>query len=86
MAKYDPLRRYLRRQRGAEIELSFAEIERILGAMLPHAASRPEWWIEDISAQVKGVQQAAWRDAGYRAFLIKQSERVHFRRQSSPAN
>ena len=33
MAKYDPLCGHLRRQRHAEFELTFVEIERILGAI-----------------------------------------------------
>ena len=44
MSKYDPLYGHLRRQRQAELELTFAEIERILGAMLPNSADRPQWW------------------------------------------
>lgn len=79
MAKYDPLRRYLRRQHRAEVELNFAEIERILGAMLPKAASDPAWWGNQIPAQTKAVQRAAWREAGYEAFLIAHSERVRFK-------
>jgi hypothetical protein len=44
MGKYDPLRDYLRRQRTPEVDLSFAEIERLLAAMLPNSASTPQWW------------------------------------------
>ena len=33
-----------RRQRQDELELTCAEIERILGAMLPKSASLPQWW------------------------------------------
>ncbi len=43
MSKYDPLSGHLRRQRQDELELSFAEIERILGAMLPKSAARQQW-------------------------------------------
>lgn len=34
MAKYHPLRDYLRKQKFAEFELSFAEMERTIGYML----------------------------------------------------
>jgi hypothetical protein len=80
MAKYDPLRDYLRRQRTGEFELTFVEIERLLGAMLPNSASRPQWWANVTSPDQASVQRNAWRDAGYDAFLIAGRDRVRFRR------
>lgn len=44
MGKYEPLRDHLRRRKSDEFELTFAEIERVLGVMLPNSASRPQWW------------------------------------------
>jgi hypothetical protein len=41
MAKYDPFHAYLRRRRGGEVLLTFDEIERIIGALLPHGPLRP---------------------------------------------
>ena len=38
MGKYDPLRDHLRRQKADEFDLTFQEIERKLGAMLPNSA------------------------------------------------
>jgi hypothetical protein len=64
MGKYDPLGRDLRRQRSAGIELRFAEIERILHATPPNHASPPKWWGIEGAAQIRQVQQAAWRGVG----------------------
>lgn len=44
MNKYDPLSGHLRRQKLAEFEMTFVEIERVFGAMLPNSAARPQWW------------------------------------------
>lgn len=43
MAKYEPLVRYLRRQKTSEVELSFRDIERIVG-FLPKASTDLQWW------------------------------------------
>jgi hypothetical protein len=80
MAKYDPLCRLLRKQKLEEFELSFAEIERVLGAMLPNGASHPQWWANVPDLHGGHVQRVAWRDAGFDAFLIVGSDRVQFRR------
>lgn len=82
MGKYDPLHRHLRRQRAAELELSFAEIERILGALLPKSANRPQWWANVTDLDTAHVQRHAWGRAGYDAFLIAGRDRVRFRRTS----
>lgn len=77
MAKYDPLKRYLSRQKISRVEMSFAEIERVIGAFLPKRAQSPDWWV---SAEAPAtVQAAAWRSAGFRARLTG-SERVLFER------
>jgi hypothetical protein len=81
MAKYDPLGAYLRRKKNAVLELSFADIERVIGAMLPNSASAPQWW-EDEGAERRQIQCRAWHDAGYDALLVKGRDRVIFRRRS----
>lgn len=78
MAKYDPLKRYLSRQK-ASLDLTFPEIERIVGAMLPKSAHRQQWWANETSPTTSHVQIAAWRDAGFRAALVA-TERVRFER------
>jgi hypothetical protein len=65
MSKYSPLRDYLARQRHREFELTFKEIEAIVGVNLPARAGRPQWW--------------ANQKAGYDAFPIVGSDKVKFR-------
>ncbi|MBO9707976.1 MAG: hypothetical protein J7521_07180 [Caulobacter sp.] len=81
MAKYDPLSGYLRRQKTDRLELSFAEIERIVGAMLPKSAARPQWWANETDPSGRHVQIRAWREAGFAAFLIAGADRVRFERR-----
>jgi hypothetical protein len=82
VGKYDPLEKYLKRRGGAEHELSFAEIERIIGGMLPNSASRPQWWANETDSASSHVQCRAWRVAGYDAFLLPR-ERVLFTRRAA---
>jgi hypothetical protein len=76
--KYDALRDYLLKQHPREIELTFAEIEKILGARLPKTAERPQWWANQVASG--RPQREAWRVAGYDAFLVAGSRKVKFRR------
>ena len=80
MAKYDPLGAHLRRQRGASLVMSFAEIERVLGAMLPNSARRPEWWANEADPNTRHVQCRAWLGAGWRTFLLRADDSVRFER------
>ena len=80
MAKYDPLRDYLRRQKTDELELSFAEMERKIGYMLPKSASLPQWWANPTDPATSPVQSRAWGDAGFDAVLIVGADRVRFKR------
>jgi hypothetical protein len=69
MAKYDPLRDYLMRQKLREFILTFDEIENIISAGLPRNAATPQWWA-NIRGQHGHVQREAWRKAGFEAFFI----------------
>lgn len=80
MGKYDLLRDYLRRQRADDLELTFADIERRLGTMLPKSAERPQWWANTVAPDASPVQREAWRAAGFDAFLVEGRDRVRFRR------
>ena len=80
MAKYDLLEAYLARRTDEEFELSFEEVERILGDALPDSASRPQWWANETDPDSSHVQSRSWRNAGYDAFLLPHG-RVLFRRQ-----
>jgi len=82
MAKYDPLAAFLRRQRHQTVELSFREIENLIGALLPNAAASSGWWQGVGTEMLSGVQHAAWSKSGYRAELLKGGDRVRFAPQS----
>lgn len=84
MAKYDPLRDYLKKQRAETFELTFVEMERKIGYMLPKSASLPQWWANTTDPSIRQVQRKAWGDAGYDAFLIVGADRVIFRRAPAP--
>jgi hypothetical protein len=85
MAKYDGLHQYLRRRRVDTLEMTFAEIERRIGAMLPKSAQRPQWWANVTDPDTTHVQRKAWGDANYDAFLISGVDRVQFRRRTAVA-
>jgi hypothetical protein len=79
MAKYDPLRDYLRKQRLSVFELSFKEVEEIIGESLPRSAGSPQWWANTTESSGH-VQRESWRAAGYDAFLIAGKSRVRFQK------
>jgi DNA-binding XRE family transcriptional regulator len=60
--KYDPLFEYLARQPDTNLlELSFAEIEEILGSALPDSAKVTRaWWANSQTTQGKAWQEADW--------------------------
>ena len=73
MGKYQPLSEFLRRQSGDEVRLTFAQIERILGAKLPPKAQHYRaWWSNSAS---NNVMTHAWLEAGFR------SEQVDLKRR-----
>lgn len=78
MGKYDPLARHLRRRRQDSLDMTFDEIERVLGAMLPKRARRAQWWADPTVAAA--IQQEAWRGAGYEAALAPDGDSVRFTR------
>ncbi len=82
MAKYDPLRRFLRRSTRIEVQMSFADIERMIGAMLPKSAQRPQWWANETDISGRHVQTKAWLEAGYEAFPVAGAEKVTFKRRA----
>jgi DNA-binding XRE family transcriptional regulator len=78
-SKYRPLFDHLRRSGQAEVTLTLAKIEALLGSELPPSArSSRAWW----SNRSKGALQAtAWMEAGYHVFeLDLDRAQVTFRR------
>lgn len=64
MGKYDPLHEYLESQSSPQLKMSFAEIERILGAVLPASARRHQaWWANEQAGTHHHAR--SWLDAGY---------------------
>ncbi|MNS31442.1 hypothetical protein D3C72_634990 [compost metagenome] len=82
MAKYEPLVRYLRRQKAIEVELSFWDIERIVGGFLPKASADMKWWrVEDAPSAMP--QQRAFAQAGFTPEPELRAEKVRFVRSGS---
>lgn len=81
MAKYEPLERYLRRQKAAEVELSFRDIERIVGGLLPKASADLNWWGVEHGPSAP-PQQRAFAAAGYVPNPELRAERVRFVRST----
>ncbi len=66
--KYEPLRAWLLGQTGAEIILTFNEIEDILGDELPTSARQyVAWWANEDPRLSQHVQCRAWRGGGWTA-------------------
>ena len=82
--KYSPLWDYLERQTGAELELDFATIERLIGAPLPATAEQGWWWGNADKSDAGSLQKKAWRKAwqtaGFEAVLIRGAQTVKFSR------
>jgi hypothetical protein len=81
MSKYEPLKRYLSEHGGAEVVMSFRDVEAILGFALPRSARRyPAWWSNNVGTHVNA---AAWREAGWKTSRIDLGgERVVFVRDA----
>jgi len=66
--KYQPLREYLAAQPGAQLTLTFAAIEAIIGAPLPPmAAHSRSWWANTVSGD---PQARAWGGDGWRVTAV----------------
>lgn len=78
MSKYLPLGNYLRRQKTESVLLTFADIERIVGRILPKASAAPAWWHAD--AESSKPQQRALVEAGFTAEADPRTETVRFSR------
>jgi hypothetical protein len=85
VGKYGPLHAYLRRRRGAEVRLTFTEVERIIGGLLPKAARKADWWANAPSSERRFVQCAAWLEAGFQARSDLLHEAVRFSPSEAPS-
>jgi hypothetical protein len=82
MSKYAPLGDFLRSRTTSEVPMSFAEIERVIGAPLPpKAQNHPAWWSNSTS---NNVMTQVWLDAGYKSERVDiASRRLVFRRAAA---
>jgi hypothetical protein len=80
-SKYAPLAAYLRAQRRDRVRMSFAEIERVIGAKLPpSAATHRAWWSNN---PLNNVMTKAWLDGGFESEQVDLGGRkLVFRRVS----
>jgi hypothetical protein len=78
--KYDPLRDYLQQQTLPEFELTFEEIEEILGFSLSRSSQRARWWEKERNPEDAMPQRNAIRDGGYEATRLSSGTGVRFRR------
>jgi hypothetical protein len=83
-SKYRPLTAYLQAQRGDRVPMSFADIERVIGAKLPPSAdSHRAWWSNN---PTNNVMTSAWLDAGFESERVDLSARqLTFRRARDAA-
>ncbi|MGQ7790983.1 DUF7662 domain-containing protein [Faunimonas sp. B44] len=79
MSKYDPLREYLSRRKDRYVQMTLADVDRLVG--LPASAYTHEWWWdnEDV-ATTYHVQCKSWQAAGYLAKVNLLARTVVFRR------
>jgi len=78
MAKYDPLFRHLVSADAGPIDMTFDEIERLVGALPASALKYSAWWSNH---QLEGahVQATAWLNAGREVETVdRQGRRVRF--------
>lgn len=80
MGKYEPLGQFLRGERRQRIAMTFAEIERILGARLPPSKQHRAWWSNNPD---NNVMTREWLDAGYETESVDTvSGKLVFRRRA----
>ena len=84
MGKYEPLGEFLRRQQADEVAMTFAEIERVIGAKLPpNSPNYPAWWSNN---PTNNVMTKVWLNAGFRTEQVDvRSRKLVFRRAETTA-
>lgn len=83
MSKYEALGDFLKRQPGERVSVSFAEIERIIGAKLPPSARKHRaWWSNN---PTNSVMTTVWLAAGFESEQVDVAgRRLVFRRALHP--
>jgi hypothetical protein len=85
MTKYAPLGDFLRAQRKNEVVMTFAEIERVIGAKLPpNSPKYPAWWSNNPN---NNVMTRVWLEAGFRTERVDiKARKLVFRRARKVAD
>ncbi len=63
MGKYDPLFEYLCRADDGRLEMTFSDIERLVGPLPASASAHPAWWANEAEGG-RHFQARAWLNAG----------------------
>jgi hypothetical protein len=80
MAKYDQLFEFLCRAGDDAVEMSFDQIEELVGPLPASARQRTAWWSNEL-AGASNAQASAWTRAGREVESVDRSaERVRFSR------
>jgi len=79
VGKYEPLGPFLRKQRTAEVPMTFREIEKITGAKLPPKAQHQRaWWSNNPD---NNVMTKVWLEAGFESAQVDmEGRKLVFRR------
>lgn len=79
-SKYAPLTRWLRSQAGPTVEVTFTDLEQVLGAALPASARRHRpWW-----ANTPQAQAHSWLDSEWKVDRVDlAAERVRFVKETA---
>ena len=81
MGKYSALGDYLGAQTRSEVPMTFAQIERVIGAKLPKSHRYRAWWSNNA---FNSVVTKTWLEAGYRTERVDMAGRkLVFRRVDS---
>jgi hypothetical protein len=73
MAKYSALADYLRAKDSDEVPMTFAQVERIVGAKLPASHRYRSWWSNN---SFNSVMTQAWLDAGFESTKVDMKKRT----------
>lgn len=77
MSKYSALRRQLENEAGPSVEMTFGEVDDIVGGLPASARRHSAWWSNELEGS--HVQAHAWMDAGWRVERVNlTAERVRF--------
>ncbi len=81
MGKFDPLSAYLHMQKGSVVQLTFLQLQGLIG-ILPTAAYKEKSWWDNRAAQ---PQSKAWMAVGFHVKHVVLGGYIEFHRKPTPA-